>query len=790
MQGHDLRRLVTTFLVLALLAGSATLAITSIARERSESPASIARNLAKKQLNDSVPKIGDTALVEAIPENATIEGYDLAAEFSPTMTPRDNFTDTLAKGLAYEFVNKNPTGPEDGVGVRPPENLEEIMNEYVLDAATTPTTYPIDESRIKVAKSYTSSQAQAYLATLDETLAKASGDRGLQGLLVRTEVDQIDEGALQASSFIISDAQDELYAAVVPEPAAELHRSILSYLELNRKLSEPDYATDPLKAVVFSTKFPELRAREEARVRLAVAAFESNVPKMLGDAREPFLIGTLLGARTAHAQWLVSDIKHLIATIFNGLGITGTWATALQEWIRKVATQILKNQIIGRMIQQTVKWVQGGGKPQFITNWKGFLKDVGKDAADSILSYVAPELCSNFASFARPAVQATTAQTRPRQQQQITCTLNQVIQNVRSFYDDFQNGGWAGLLTLIEPANNVYGAIIIANERVVSEIAAQTTAAAQEAESSGGFKGFKRCVNYDLEVVPQSQVAALQRSDSFVGLGPRGCFTDSTTGNASSTSGEEEGAVRVCEVKICRADGKQITTPGGAVAGQLEKALGASIDNIVNAEDLAGLAGVVIDAAITRLIGLAEKGVLGLFGGSDPSGTEPGGGGTGTGPGSGSQGDISAIRTQALQLVTSVETQVRQSSSSAATWQPTASSTQPLLVSVRMTCPAYAGAADQRLGAIDRIAPISETDRAGLARVGSDLLTLRTSITQATSAIAISSALEGIDAINAAAATLSSRIQVRVAQIEGLRNASQMNLANRACNVTLPELDE
>lgn len=832
MQSNDLRRLVTTFLVLALLAGSATLAVTSLARQRSESPAAIAKNLAREQLANSAPKIGDKALIESMPGNGSVQGYDLAAEFSPTISAKDNFTDTFAKGLAYEFVTTNPEGPLEGLGVAPPTNLEEITNEYVMDAAMTPTTYPIDESRVRVAKSYTADQAQGYLASLDTALTQASGERGLEGLTNRTSLTEIDEAALQASSFIISDAQDKIYALTAPGPAEELHRSLLSYLELNRKLSEPDYATDPLKAVVFATKFPELRAQEEIRLQLAMADFERDVPQMMSDAREPFLVASMLGARTAHAQWLVSDIKHLIATIANGVGVNGTWATALQEWIRKVATQVLKNQIIGRMIQQTVKWVQGGGKPQFITNWKGFLKNAGQDAADSVLSYVAPQLCSNFSSFAQPSIRAMTSSERP--QQVITCTLSQVIQNIRSFYDDFTNGGWAGLLTLIEPANNLYGAIIAANESVIGESVAQAGAAKAEADANDGFKGFKRCVSFDLQVVPRSQVAAEQKKETFAGLGPRGCFSQAPgapttsdsggfvvteemyfqcqpdptqgicdiilstgiggtvrTGSGTTGTGDTRGAVQVCEIKVCKADGQQTTTPGGAVAGQLEKALGASLDNIVNAEDLAGLAGVVIDAAITRLIGLAEKGILGMFGGSDPSGTtggSPTGGSTGTGTGAGD--DISAIKNQGLQLVDSVQTRVNQASTTASAWSPTASSTQPILVSVRMTCLAYTADVEQRLGAIDRIGPLSEADRTALGAVGDDIRALRTSVTTATSAIAIANLLGNMDALNARATTLVSRIEVRGAQIEGLRNSAQANIANRACNVPLPSLDE
>lgn len=807
MQSHDLRRLVTTFLVLALLAGSATLAVTSLARQRSEGPSAIAKNAAKQNSASQIPKIGEEALIEQIPGNV-VEGYDLAKEFSPTITTKDNFTDTLAKGLAYEFVSNNPNGPEVGYGITPPNNINEVMDAYITDAALVPTTYAIDETKLKVAKNYTAEQVGDYLATLDATLTKLSGDRGVGGLVARTAITEVDEAAVQASNFVFSDAQDTLYNATVPEPAAELHRSVLTYLELNRKLSDLDYATDPLKAVVFATKFPELRAKEETRMQLAAVELEKNAPQMLSDAREPFMIASILGVRSAHAL-VFTDLKHIIVSIFNGIGITGSWSQTLIEYARKIATQVLKNQIVGRMIQQTIQWVQGGGKPQFITNWKKFLTDAATNAADLALTQIAPQLCSNFSTFTTGFSRATTQTLN--QQPVITCTLNQVVQNIRQFYDDFRTGGWEGFIALTLPQNNVWGAVILSNEAIARSSAEAANNANQEASANQGFKGMQRCVSYDLSVVPESSISQMQQSGSFVGLGPRGCFAQNNSvpdlqtfclnnptspscagANIDDLPGGGNVSARYCEIKVCRPDGMQTTTPGGTVAGQLEKALGGSLDNIVNAEDLAGLVGVLIDAAITKLIGTAEKGILGLFeGGGSGTGT---GTGTGTGAtstiGGGTEADIAGLRSQAIQLVASLESRVSQASSSAASWPSTASSTVPLLRSVAMTCTSYASDANQRIGAIDRIAPTNAADLASLGELGDDLATLRAAITNSTSAIEISDLMTQIDGLSSSMASVVTRIAVRVAQIEGLREAAQENLNDRACNISLPTLDE
>lgn len=810
MNRQDLRKLVTTFLVLAVLAASASLAVTSLARQRSEGPAAIARKAdAERQ---AIPRIGDQALIESVP-GTVIEGYDLAKEFSPSVEPQDNFTDNLAKGLAYEMVTANPTGPEPGFGIAPPSDLNAVMDSFVTDAALAPTTYAIDESKVKVAATYTTAQVDEYFATLEAVFAAASSTRGISGLIAHAEAaGDPNEAVVQASNFIIADAQETLYNTVAPAPAEELHRSLLAYLELNRKLTDLDYTTDPLKAVIFAAKFPEFQAKEESRVRAALAVIEKDGDQLFSDAREPFVIASLLGIPTARAI-IFHDIGHTIVSALNGMGIYGSWSQMIIEYVKRVATQVLKNQIVGRMIQQTIKWVQGGGKPQFITNWKKFLTDAAEDAAGIVLTQLAPQLCSNFRAFTTNVVRATTEELR--REDPITCTLDQVVKNVRDFYQDFISGGWLGLFTLLEPQNNVWGATILAHEAVNSQINRNVEAAEGEASANDGYKGMQRCVNYDIQTVGRSELPRLQQTDSFVGLGPRGCYTN----NAPSTGpdpaeyaacfsdptlpGCDEilagpppssgGAGEYCDVKICRADGKQTTTPGGAVAASVEKALGASVDNIVNAEDLAGLIGVLVDSAINRLVGLAERGILGLFGANDDGGRSTGvedDVASGGGAGSESESDLESVRAPAQQLVGGYIERIDQASTTAARWQPLASSTQPVLVSVGMTCPGLAADADQRVQAIDRLAPVNEDDRAEIDETAAALDAALAGIENATSSVAVSSIVSDLNPLNASIGELSARVSTRTGQLESLAADAAANLEDRACDTPLTALDE
>ena len=811
MQGHELRKLITTFLVLALLAGSASLAFTSYERQKSDGVAVTT----KETQGTQVPKIGDKAIVENITTNP-IAGYDLAKEFTPSTGSDDNYTDNLAKGLAYQFVKANPEGPDltSGVGITPPSDLDGLMSQYVTDAALTPTTYAIDGSRIKIAKTYTPEQVGDYMSTVDKVLKDVSGDRGIGNLVKKTSGAELTEASVQSANFIYANAQEELYAAVVPEPAAKLNQSLLTYLELNRKINDLDYTTDPLKAVVFVKKFPEFQAKEEANLKLAMADFQRNAPTLFSEATQGPIptFAWLTGAKTAHAQWAVFDsavfgavTADVAANVEAATGITGSWTQQLIEYAIKIGTQILKNQLVGRLIQQTIKWVQGGGKPQFITNWKSFLKDAGTSAVDQVLTDIAPRLCTNFRSFVTNYNRNNTdnGMTGSRDKYKpITCTLDQVVQNVKNFYDDFRSGGWLGLSALLLPQNNVWGAIILSHESAVGQAAASVSAASQNASANKGYKGFTKCTNYTEQTISEKDLSTYTSRKDFVGMGNKGCYLQSTpVPNCPYNPRDPKqdprckpNNDRYCDVRLCNPDGEQLTTPGGFVGEQLNKAVGGTLENIVNADDLSGLVAALVDAAITKLTNLATNGLLGLFSGSSNSGgTGTGSGGTGTGTGSGGDttpGDIAGLQAQATQLINSNLRRVTDAVGTNNSWSTLASTTQPLLGSVALTCPTRSAEATQRQDAIGRIAPAVGADNTTLSTIGTQLASTSQAVDEATDAITIANLLTSLDTVNSAIATLSTRASTRTTQLSSLNGSAQANLNNRACNVPLTPLDE
>lgn len=180
------------------------------------------------------------------------------------------------------------------------------------------------------------------------------------------------------------------------------------------------------------------------------------------------------------------DMASLVEQIYDRIAaaiskIEAKWALAMRDIIAK--------RIMDYIVDQTVKWIQGGGKPKFIGNWNGFLKDVGDIAFDSVAKDLGlANLCSPFGLQLKLAFLPV-----EKFSQRINCSLDQFVKNIQNFYVDFSVGGWEGYLVSLEPNNNLYGAMILANDEAVKRVIEQKQAAGQEAVASKGFFGAKKC---------------------------------------------------------------------------------------------------------------------------------------------------------------------------------------------------------------------------------------------------------------------------------------------------------
>jgi len=168
---------------------------------------------------------------------------------------------------------------------------------------------------------------------------------------------------------------------------------------------------------------------------------------------------------------------------------TNWWESKLNDTLRDVVAK----RIIDYIVDETVEWIQGGGKPKFVTDWQGFLRQAGNIAFDQMIKDVGLAwLCQPFSLQVKISLLPV-----PKFSKRIECTLDDVVKNIEDFYKDFEKGGWIAYQEAWQPQNNYYGQMLMIHDETLTRMAQKTEAAANEALAGKGFLSVKKCVLYD-----------------------------------------------------------------------------------------------------------------------------------------------------------------------------------------------------------------------------------------------------------------------------------------------------
>ncbi|MEK7554412.1 MAG: hypothetical protein AAB518_00280 [Patescibacteria group bacterium] len=285
-----------------------------------------------------------------------------------------------------------------------------------------------------------------------------------------------------------------------------------------------------------------------------------------------------LGTPNAHAAVLTWEMN---TELLAALGVTAAEQTAITgqtflEWAQKFLLDTLKRQLLDMMVDQIIQWIQGGGKPQFVTDWRQFLSDAANVATGDFIQEIGLGfLCSPFSLQVQISLLPVGKFTK-----QITCTLDQIVGNIDNFFGDFRNGGWIAYTNALEPKNNYFGASLLAEADLERRRENARSAALSEGLSGGGFLSTKSC-------------------NEGTGSGPD-LDRDGTPGDIASSC--------------------TITTPGDTIGGLVSKAVGSDIDYLVNADQLSAYVSSIANAIINRIIVEGVNGLQGVTSPNAPSG--------------------------------------------------------------------------------------------------------------------------------------------------------------------------
>ncbi len=543
--------------------------------------------------------------------NAFVRGEQSATEMA---VAKDNMTYRLAESLAAKMQEYNPDGPGDASnpGIWQP-NAEMVLEEFltkkeiygpvVLDqAAALAKRTKLEE--VNVLENASPEETANYLQAFAQIAQENFLDKRVQGLIEETATPE----TISALAVVIGQSLRRLDELQVPKDYLDMHISLRDVvIDLQQILEAPITGTeDPVRTILAVENQKNLIAQSTAKFAEEMEKVKLKDTSNLGlGGRESFW-----GIKTAHAFC----IPFVVCFTFDiaQLGAQGVkMGQDIAKWVRGYVTETLKDVLVHKLIQQTIGWIQGNGKPKFITNWKSFLGDVANQAGGDFLYRINPKLCTSFGPMIRVALTPVT--TAP--DKGITCTLDQVMSNVQDFYDNFSNGGWIAYGATLQPSNNFFGAYMQASDMLMVEKAQKTQAKESEAKSSSGFLGTKMCTKWEYRA-PQADPT----DPAYIS-----CINQCKLSPVVDC--EKECAPQGPPQKVCVEE--KTTTPGDMVAKALGDLPGAPLQRIVNAQDITALVNALVNAAMSKLVSAAKNigpdsngdpGVLGLENSAKKSG--------------------------------------------------------------------------------------------------------------------------------------------------------------------------
>ena len=284
------------------------------------------------------------------------------------------------------------------------------------------------------------------------------------------------------------------------------------------------------------------------------------------------LISVLVVPVRAHAFWGIEDVvfdpQSLVEMVTEYVGQTVQWVE--ENW-QRVMRDVIAKRIIDYTVDETVKWVQGGGDPKFVSDWSGFMKDAGAMAFDSTIKEMGmTDICQPFKMQLNLALIPENKLNRER----VQCSISDIVANVQDFYDNFQNGGWLAYGASIKPENNLYMQLVMFDDEIKTKTNFNQNLKNQQVTSGQGFLSVSKCVEDDSQQLYDQCVAAVNQN----GGDPSTCY-DYAAQNKTCTK-------------------EEVQTPGSMVG----KALGESITSDTQwAANIQSWTSALVNAAINRV---------------------------------------------------------------------------------------------------------------------------------------------------------------------------------------------
>lgn len=202
-----------------------------------------------------------------------------------------------------------------------------------------------------------------------------------------------------------------------------------------------------------------------------------------------FLVPQRVDAQLSVPTWEmnVAVITGVVDTAFN----TGTLTTKETVW--DLLLFVAKQALLTTILQSIQTWAESGfnGGPSFVQDPEAFLREVGDQAAGSMIEALAPFLCEPF----KISILNGLSLNHSRPLNDISCTLTDVVGNIDNFINgDFTEGGMDGWFSLTQnKGNNPYDIYATAQMGIHIRLAGQEAKEVKLLDFGRGFLSSRDC---------------------------------------------------------------------------------------------------------------------------------------------------------------------------------------------------------------------------------------------------------------------------------------------------------
>jgi len=307
----------------------------------------------------------------------------------------------------------------------------------------------------------------------------------------------------------------------------------------------------------------------------------------------------VLGVADISVVTTAADIPRVI------FQIAGKIAGVFFEQLRKRFVTMLQNDL--------VNWVQGGGRPRFLTNPKKFIQQAADQALvsslDQFFTQHGKDICSSF----RPQLQLLVQQASFVPEFGAKCTLKDISNNLQGFAQNFNNGGWTTWISLHETQNTLPGTYLAGIQTIRAKTTTAGNAVNTQVIAGKGFLDQKLCAKSSIitpagaGVVDEAEVKRLVEEDGYDEAAARAL---AVVGNETAYKSEYKnysdkpgGGIPKSQLGKNETCTEEITaTPGGVISDQISGSLKSTgIDKLINAKEIAQIIDAVIDAGVNRV---------------------------------------------------------------------------------------------------------------------------------------------------------------------------------------------